>query len=113
MEPLPERMAQALDASLLATDLADDLAVEGVPFREAHQLIGNLVRAAESLGVAVTEVPVGTAATVHKSLPEILARRRSWEDSVERRATTGGSSRDSVRAQVARLSREFALPESP
>ncbi|KPJ90519.1 MAG: hypothetical protein AMS18_10655 [Gemmatimonas sp. SG8_17] len=113
MEPLPERMSQALDASLLATDLADDLAVEGVPFRQAHELIGNLVRAAESLGVALMDVPAGTAATVHKLLPEMLARRRSWEDSVERRATAGGSSRASVRAQVARLSQEFALPESP
>ncbi|HEX9611921.1 MAG TPA: argininosuccinate lyase, partial [Gemmatimonadales bacterium] len=39
-----ERMLGALDASLRATDLADLLVQAGVPFRESHVLVGNLVR---------------------------------------------------------------------
>ena len=40
----PERMAEATQDTILATDLADYLARKGVPFREAHHIVGRLVR---------------------------------------------------------------------
>jgi len=43
----PERMAAATRDTILATDLADYLARKGVPFREAHHIVGRLVRSAE------------------------------------------------------------------
>ncbi len=107
MQPDGERMAQALDATMLATDLADMLVAEGVPFREAHRLVGNLVRAAESASVPLTEVSVVEAGNIHPSLPSLLGRLGSWEDSVERRGTEGGSSRASVNGQINALQREF------
>jgi argininosuccinate lyase len=43
-----ERMEQAATANYaLATDIADYLAKKGVPFREAHEAVGRLVRYAE------------------------------------------------------------------
>ncbi|UCG87238.1 MAG: argininosuccinate lyase [Gemmatimonadota bacterium] len=104
------RMEAALDHTLLATDLADRLVSAGVPFREAHGLVGNLVQAAETLGRPLTDVPVETASTIHPELPRAIASLGTWVDSIERRATAGGSSRESVEVQIDHLSREFGLP---
>ncbi|HEY2593197.1 MAG TPA: argininosuccinate lyase, partial [Chloroflexota bacterium] len=44
-----ERLAAAADDPLIAaTDLADHLAQRGVPFRQAHEIVGRIVRAAEA-----------------------------------------------------------------
>ena len=52
-----ERLAAAAaDEMLAATDLADALVREGVPFREAHGLVGGLVRAAVDSGRGLAEL---------------------------------------------------------
>ena len=43
---------------LLATDLADFLVSKGLPFRQAHHVVGELVGLAESKGVSLTEIPM-------------------------------------------------------
>jgi argininosuccinate lyase len=107
MTPVPDRMQAALDPGMLATDLADGLVREGVPFREAHHIVGQLVRAAEEASVPINRVPAKASAAIHPRLPTLIAGLGSWEESVERRATAGGSSRASVRSQIAALQREF------
>jgi argininosuccinate lyase len=52
-----KRMLAAIDASMLATDLADYLARKGVPFREAHGMAGKAVRAAAEKGVSLDQLP--------------------------------------------------------
>jgi argininosuccinate lyase len=52
-----ERCAAAVDAGMLATELADFLVRSGLPFREAHERVGRLVRAAEQLRCSVDELP--------------------------------------------------------
>ena len=46
----------ASDPLLLATDLADFLVSKGLPFRQAHHVVGELVGLAESQGVSLTEI---------------------------------------------------------
>ena len=103
-----ERMRAALDASLRATDLADLLVAAGVPFRESHKLVGQLVREAERAGVPLDAVSAATAAKLHPALAGALARLGTWEASVESRATPGGSSRKSVDDQIEELRKVFA-----
>src|SRR5262249_2502711 len=43
----PDRMKAAIDHGTLATDLADLLVQAGIPFREAHGMVGALVRRAD------------------------------------------------------------------
>jgi len=105
MEPRADRMQAALDPSMLATDLADGLVGHGVPFREAHRIVGELVRFAEGAGAPVTAVPASEAAKLHPVLPQLIDGLGSWEDSVERRATAGGSSRRAVEAQLSEIDR--------
>jgi argininosuccinate lyase len=108
MKPVPERMGAALQRGMLATDLADGLVGRGVPFREAHGLVGRLVREAEQRSVDLAAVPEDAARAIHPALPELLNGLGSFADSVERRATPGGSSRGSVVAQITELESLFA-----
>jgi argininosuccinate lyase len=108
LEPRADRMAAALDQSLLATDVADALMRTGLPFRESHAVVGRLIRLGEDRGSDFTAVPRPEAATLHPALPEVLDGLGSWEQSIERRATAGASSRDAVRAQLSQLERLFA-----
>jgi len=103
-----ERMAAALDASLRATDLADLLVEAGIPFRESHGLVGRLVREAERSGLPLDQVPAAVAAEIHPKLGAAVSQLGTWEDSVEGRATPGGSSRASVEEQLEELKRAFA-----
>ncbi|MGH7700071.1 MAG: argininosuccinate lyase [Gemmatimonadales bacterium] len=102
-----ERMAAALDASLRATELADVLVRAGVPFRASHGLVGALLREADRAGVGLDQVAPAVAAQLHPALGEAVSRLGSWEDSVESRATPGGSSRASVLDQIAELEAAF------
>ncbi|MFQ6046201.1 MAG: argininosuccinate lyase [Gemmatimonadales bacterium] len=107
MEPVPERMEGALEQVLLSTDVADAMVLRGVPFREAHALAGKVVRAAEALDVPLTRLPDSAAASIHPALPAILRSVGGWSQSIERRATAGGSSKASLLDQIKRLQEEF------
>ncbi len=107
LETVEGRMTAALDPGLLATDLADGLVNKGVPFREAHALVGKLVAQAESLAVPITSVPAEASRKIHADMPDLIEDLGTWDDSVERRATIGGSSRASVTRQIAELEDAF------
>jgi len=57
--------------------------------------------------VALDAVPAAIAAGIHPGLPAALGALGGWEESVERRATPGGSARASVQAQLAELQHLF------
>jgi argininosuccinate lyase len=110
MEPVPERMTAALQRGMLATDLADGLVAQGVPFREAHGLVGRLVQEAERRRVDLAAVPPEAAKAIHPALPVLLGSLGSFGDSVERRATPGGSARASVVTQLTEVKAAFHAP---
>ncbi len=103
-----DRMRATLDASLRATDLADLLVEGGVPFRESHGLVGRLVREAERAGIPLDRVAPAVAAQIHPALAAALSQLGTWEDSIEARATPGGSSRQSVEDQLDELRKALA-----
>ena len=104
----PGRMAAALDAASLATDLADLLVQAGRPFREAHGVVGALVRRGEELGVPIDRVPAGEAGAIDPGLPAVLARLGGAEAAVERRRTAGGTARAAVLAQLEAAAAAFS-----
>jgi len=99
-----ERCRAAVDAAMLATDLADFLVKRGVPFREAHGTVGRLVRAAEELGCGLDQLEPRffTNLSPHFEGAD-LASLFSAEASLAARAGTGGTAPDAVAAQIARL----------
>ncbi|MBN1814253.1 MAG: argininosuccinate lyase, partial [Anaerolineae bacterium] len=96
-----ERMAAALDDGILATDLADYLVRKGVPFRESHGLVGQVVRRAEELGMSLKGLCLDEYQAIHpaftKDVYEVLDFRRS----VEARNIEGGTATEAVRKQIA------------
>ena len=107
---VPARMAAAVDPATLATDLADLLVQAGVTFREAHGIVGALVRRAEELGTGLDRVPTGDVAALDRRLPPVLARLGGALEALERRAVPGGTARASVLAQLAAAEAAFGRP---
>jgi len=98
----PQRMAAALDDSLLATDLADELVRQGVPFREAHRLVGQVVRRAGELGVSLCDLPLAEYRTISEHFGPSLYQALDFQRSVERRSGRGGTAPQAVREQIKR-----------
>jgi len=85
-----------------ATDLADFLVEHGVAFRDAHRLVGSLVREAEARGVELADLPVEVLTAAHGTLGAAEARRTlDPRAAVERRALVGGPARERVREAIA------------
>ncbi|WP_428685728.1 argininosuccinate lyase [Sphingopyxis sp.] len=85
-----------------ATDLADWLVREaGVPFREAHHIVGACVKRSEELGVELSALPAADAAAIHVAVtPEALAAL-TVEASVASRRSYGGTAPERVREAIA------------
>ncbi len=98
-----ERLRAALDTGhLCATDLADYLVTRGVPFREAHHIVGGLVREAEQRKVQLGELSESVLSSAHPALQG--SGHESALDpaqAVERRALLGGPARSRVLAAIA------------
>ena len=100
VELRPDRIQAALDAELLATDVADLLVRAGVPFRRSHEIVGRLVREAEERGVPLHKLPESVFGQAHPALSEGIAEVFDWERSVESRDVAGGTSKRAVEVQL-------------
>jgi argininosuccinate lyase len=85
----------------MATDLADYLVDRGVPFREAHRVVGALVRRSEQLGVELNELPLAEIRASHAAYGADVLEALSPEASVSRRTVPGSTGTDAVAAQIA------------
>ena len=95
-----DRMQAALDANMLATDLADYLVQRGVPFREAHGLAGRAVRKAIELGVSLDRLPAYEWKAISPLIDEDVASVFDFTASVNRRGVIGGTSNEAVKKQL-------------
>jgi len=94
------RMEAALDEGMLATDLADYLVREGVPFRESHHLVGRAVRRAEELGVSLKGLELAEYERIHPAFTGDVYQVLDFQRSVAARDTEGGTAPTAVRAQI-------------
>ena len=98
-----ERLQAALEGGhICATDLADFLVSRGVPFRDAHHLVGSLVRQAEQHGCQLRELPLDVLEKAHPMLitPGALSALEP-QKSVENRKIFGGPARTRVLEAIA------------
>jgi argininosuccinate lyase len=99
-----ERMAElAPQGFSLATDVAEWLVREGVPFRVAHELAGASVRRCEELGVELHELSDEDFAAVDPRLTPAVREVLTVEGSVASRRSRGGTAPDRVREQLTEL----------
>ena len=96
----PEAMAARLLPGLLATDMADELVRQGVPFREAHGLVGALVQCAEGLGVELTKVKLAERQKISAHFTDEMWAGLNFEHSLQRRGQIGGTAHAALEAQL-------------
>ena len=89
----PERMrAAAADGFLNATDVADYLVTKGVPFREAHEIVGRIVRECLENRQRLEDLPLERLRTYSRAFGADVHKYISLEACVERRRSAGGTS---------------------
>jgi argininosuccinate lyase len=98
-----ERMQAALSAPLLATDLSDYLVRKGMPFREAHHVVGSAVKLAETKKCELNELTDADYKTLSALFAKDVGEVWDFEKAVERRDETGGTSKRAVLEQVTRM----------
>ena len=93
---------------MLSTDLSDHLVRKGVPFREAHHVAGSVVKQGEVQGCSLADLTGEDLRKIHPLFGDDAASSGpggmwDYEAAVERRQTIGGTSRNSVNAQIREL----------
>ena len=102
MQLRPARMEAAVDDAALATDLADYLARRGVPFREAHHVVGRLVRFALEAGRGLRGLTLEELQSHSPAFGEDALALLDLRHSLSLRNIEGGTGPQAVRAQLAR-----------
>ncbi len=96
-----EAMRRALDEGMLATNLADYLVAKGLPFREAHHVIGRVVRASADESAALSQLGLDGLRQFSPLFEADVESVFNFESSVARRRAAGGTAPDAVRQQIA------------
>ena len=98
-----ERMRSALeDGFATATDLAEYLVRKGVPFRDAHEIVGKSVRYCIDNGLRLSELSLDRFKELSPEIGDDVYSVLSVEGSVQSRDHVGGTAPVQVRAAVSR-----------
>jgi len=96
----PERMAELAPAGFsLATEVADWLVREGVPFREAHEVAGACVRLCEKRGIGLHEMTDDDLAGISPTLKPAVREALTVEAALAARSQVGGTAPERVAEQ--------------
>lgn len=85
---------------LSATDLAEELTMAGVPFRDAHRIVGGLVLELERAGRSLDSVNPAELVDLHPELGALDPERLSPASVIEARSGPGGTGPSAVSAQL-------------
>jgi argininosuccinate lyase len=106
-----QRAAMARAASsgyVLATELADYLVVKGMPFRQAHETVGRLVRACLDRKRDLRELTLADLRAVSDRFEKDALDVLTVEGAIERKAQIGGTARKKVEARIKVLEKMLA-----
>ncbi len=105
--------AAASDPSLLATEAADYLVRKGVPFRQAHDFVGQALREAEKRDVPFTQLPLDALKVVSRAFEADFAASLTLEAALASKKVSGGTAPDSVRTAIAELEKQLQIWPGP
>jgi argininosuccinate lyase len=99
-----ERLRNAAsNPALLATEAADYLVHKGIPFRQAHDIVGKVFREAEKQNVSWTALPLETLKKISPAFEADFAKSLSVEAALAAKKVPGGTAPESVHAAMANL----------
>jgi len=103
--------AAAAEGYALATDVADYLVRKGMPFRQAHEVVGRLVREAERRGCELAELPLDVYRAESELFePDVL--EITVDRAIAARDVPGGTAPRRVRETIAAIRAELGLATS-
>ncbi len=92
----------AADPALFATDLADYLVLKGMPFRNAHHVVGAVVALAEKQGKALNELSLAELQGIDPTFARDALAVFDLQHAMSKRKLTGAPGRKEVQKQLAR-----------
>ncbi|HEL2109660.1 TPA: argininosuccinate lyase [Streptococcus suis] len=96
-----EKMAQSTDKDFSnATELADYLASKGMPFRQAHEVVGKLVLECSKAGYYLQDVPLERYQEISDLIEVDIYTSLQSKTAVQRRQSLGGTGFESIRWQI-------------
>jgi argininosuccinate lyase len=95
--------AAASNPALLATEAADYLVHKGIPFRQAHDIVGKVLREAEKQNVSWTALPLETLKKISPAFEADFAKSLSVEAALAAKKVPGGTAPEIVADAVANL----------
>jgi len=101
MQVNADAMRAALGDAMLATDLADYLVKKGLPFRDAHGVVGKAVLLAEEREVALSQLSLADYVALSPLFGRDVHLALDFEASVNARDVTGGTALSAVEKQLA------------
>jgi argininosuccinate lyase len=105
-----ERMAAAApEGFALATDIAEWLVRQGLPFRDAHEVAGSCVRFCEARGLELADLTPDQLLEISPHLSREVMGVLTVRGSMEARSAFGGTAPVRVAEQLAALRREIAV----
>lgn len=96
----PGRIYDAMDSLMLATELADYLVDKGLPFREAHHLVGQIVQQAIAIDQPLYSFPLAAYKKFSDLFDRDVHERLTFNRAADRRDSLGGTSENAVKAQI-------------
>jgi argininosuccinate lyase len=108
---MPDRLNQAVTEDFSnATDVADYLAAKGVPFREAYQLVGKVVKTSLAQGKLLKELSLEDWQALHPKFEADIYAAIAPRQVVAARNSIGGTGFDQVRLAIAAVRDRLANP---
>ncbi len=104
--------AAASNPALLATEAADYLVHKGVPFRQAHDIVGKVLREAEKQNVLWTSLPLQTLKKIAPEFEADFAAGLSVDAALASKKVPGGTAPECVRAAISDLQDRIAKLKS-
>ena len=90
----------AQDPALVATEVADYLVAQGIPFRDAHEIVGKVLRAADQDGKSIREMPLDRLREFSAAFGRDLSTVLTLESAIARRSGAGGTAPGAVRSAL-------------
>ncbi len=105
LELQPQHIARQLEPGLLATEMADYLVKQGLPFREAHGLVGRAVNLAEERGLELTDLTIADLQSISDSFEAGIVEVMQFEQALGQRSSTGGTAPQALQEQLSKARR--------
>ena len=93
--------AASVGGYMNATELADYLVRKGMPFRDAHEVVGKVVRRAIELGSELEQLPLAELQSFSTLFAEDVHIALSLEQTLRSKSQTGGTSPETVASAIA------------